>query len=175
MKSPADGKAIYERTSCEVTNQVAVCATQMAIRARSVTDRGDANNINTRPINNNTRPNGPPKPREQGCGDGKGGGCGAATDNVCLCKAFGGQCKDKSCPWRHDQESIKRLKASMGDARWGDKRKWWMSRSMSRDPGPSSAPQRRAHATTGQGAAKEGKVLKGNASGNKCNLFGGGA
>ena len=61
-KSPAKGQAIYKWTSCEVANQVAVHATQMAICAGGVTECGDANNINTHPM----RPDGPLKPREQG-------------------------------------------------------------------------------------------------------------
>ena len=95
-----------------------------------------------------------------------------ATDNICLRKACDGQCKDKSCTWRHDQESIKRLKASLGNSYWEDKRKWWTSCTMSCDSGPTSVPQKRAHATTGKGAAEKGEEGKGNVPGNKYNLFG---
>ena len=38
--------------------------------------------------------------------------------------------------------------------------------------GPTSVPQKRAHATTGKGAAEKGEEGKGNVSGNKYNLFG---
>ena len=49
-KRPESGWVIYEETAREVANQVAVRATQKAIRAGGVTERGDVNNLNTRPI-----------------------------------------------------------------------------------------------------------------------------
>ena len=43
------GLTIYEDTARELANQVAVRATQKATQAGGVTERGDANNLNTRP------------------------------------------------------------------------------------------------------------------------------
>ena len=50
-----------EDTAHEVANQVAVRATQKAILAGGVIERGDANNINTCPITPVPRPNGQPR------------------------------------------------------------------------------------------------------------------
>ena len=57
-RRPEDGLTIYEDTAREVASQVAVRATQKAIRAGGVTERDNANNFNTRPITPVLRPNG---------------------------------------------------------------------------------------------------------------------
>ena len=58
LRRPEDGQTIHEDTAREVANQVAVRATQKAIRTSGVTERSDANNLNTRPITPVLRPNG---------------------------------------------------------------------------------------------------------------------
>ena len=54
-KRPESGLTIYEDTAREVANQVAVRATQKAFRAGGVTERGDANNLNTGPSHQGRR------------------------------------------------------------------------------------------------------------------------
>ena len=66
LRQPEDGQAIYEDTACEVANQVAVHTTQKAIHASSITEHGDANNLNTRPITPVPRPNGQPRAGDGG-------------------------------------------------------------------------------------------------------------
>ena len=56
-RRPESGLAIYKDMAREVVNQVAARATQKAIQAGGVTERGDANNLNTHPSTPTPQPN----------------------------------------------------------------------------------------------------------------------
>ena len=79
---------LAERKSGE--KGVLVRATQKAIRAGGVTERGDANNLNTHPTTPVLRPNGQTRAGDGGRGGGKGSG-GATPGKPCFRKAFQGQ------------------------------------------------------------------------------------
>jgi hypothetical protein len=148
---PESGLVIYEGTAREVANQVAVRATQKAIRAGGVTERGDVNNLNTRPITPVPRPNGQQKGGGRGGGkggDGKSGGGGVKpSGNPCCKKAYEGSCGDPQCLHLHDKATMEVFKAKMG-ASFEDKRKRWLGAGgIGREAGPPSAPKQRAHAT----------------------------
>ena len=165
-KRPEDGQAIYEDTAHEVANQVAVRATQKAIRAGGVTECGDANNLNTRPPTPTTRPNGNQKGggRGGGKGGGKGNGGVQSSGNPCFRKAYEGKCNDPKCPHLHDQSVIDKFKAKSG---FEEKRKRWLSAGgIGREAGPASAPTKRVHATI------KGTSEKDTSKGTKYNLFG---
>ena len=142
-RRPESGLVIYEDTAREVANQVAVRATQKAIRAGGVTERGDANNLNTclsTPV---------PRPNDQRKGGGRGGGKGGgakggasvkSSGNLCFKKAYEGCCSDPKCPHLHDTATIEAFKAKLG-AKFDDKRKRWLGAGgISREAGPPSAP-----------------------------------
>ena len=111
---------------------MAVRATQKAIRAGGVTERGDANNLNTRPITPVTRPNGQQRGGGRGGGKGgsakNGGGGVKSSGNPCFKKAYEGSCGDPKCPHLHDKATMEAFKAKMG-ASFEDKRKRWLGAS----------------------------------------------
>ena len=95
---------------------MAVRATQKAIRAGGVTERGDANNLNTRPINPVPRPNGQQKGGGRGGGKGGGGKVGGgvkSSGNPCFKKAYEGRCGDPKCPHLHVTATIEAFKAKL--------------------------------------------------------------
>ena len=109
-----DGQAIYEGTARQVANQVAVRATQEAIRAGGVTERCDANNTDTHTDDE--------QPQAEEPGDDYGG---EVPRDVCLGEAIDGHCTDKLCWRKHDAESIEQYKAALGAKRWEKQKQWW--------------------------------------------------
>jgi hypothetical protein len=170
-RQPESGLTIYKETAREVANQVAVRATQKDIRAGGVTERGDVNNLNTRPNTPTPRPN--DRQKGGGRGGGKGGGAkgGAgvkSSGNPCFKRAYEGPCGDPKCPHLHDSATIEAFKAKLG-ASFDEKRKKWLGAGgIGREAGPASAPAKRVHATI---KGETDKLM----SGSKYNHFGDGA
>ena len=113
-KRPEDGQAIYEDTAHEVANQVAVRATQKAIRAGGVTECGDANNLNTRPITPILRPNGQPRAGGGGRGAKKASSGVTPSGKLCFRKAFEGCCGELKCLHLHNKAAMDDFQTRIG-------------------------------------------------------------
>ena len=106
-----------------------VRATQKAIRAGGVTERGDANNLSPHPNTPTPRLNDRQKGGGHGGGKGssaKGGAGMKSSGNPCFKRVYEGRCGDPKCLHLHDTATIEAFKAKLG-ANFDEKRKRWLS------------------------------------------------
>ena len=117
--APHNGAEIFQEITVAAREQVAVRATQTALRGDKDKEQSKGDAFNTEGADET---------------DGQ-----QAMREICYKEAFDGKCDDAECKRKHGKQAIDAAKEKAGADRWERSKKWWKNRQANRRRTPSSS------------------------------------